>query len=176
MPELKLTKPRTSRDLQLYFIKFTQHLLDIASGNLNTRRRTEFFKSWTARVNLQKEIRPGPLTLAEYYTLMDIFIHQWLPENKIGLRQVGVHGGIPQESDVFTHKEATNVIHRQFALNVLLPELIIKIISEYGPELDGKGQMSLEEANEWMLAGGSSKKAEETDWVEYVMGKRELYK
>ena len=165
VPELKLSKPKTFRDLQSYFTDFTPHLLDIASGKLVTRRRTEFFKSWTARVNLQKEIRPGPLTLSEYYTLMDIFIHQWLPANKVGLKQIGVHGGIPQESDAFTHTEATNVMHRQFALSVLLPELIIKIVSEYGPELDGKGHMSLDEANEWMMAGGALRRQKRrTGW------------
>ena len=36
-------------------------------------------------------------------------------------------------------------MRRQFVLNVL-PELIIKIVSERGPELDGREQMSPEEA------------------------------
>lgn len=171
--------------------EFAPLLQRLLSGQTSTRRRVEFMKGHQQRVQLQHEVRPGPLTFSEYYELIDALVADWLPTQSAAFGALALEAGV-SSSRSWSEKEATRVLARQFAHIVLLPELLIAILCRYGPDLSQASpvkkparskvslttepKMSYEEADGWLLEGRTSGDIDDADYVEYLLSKREMYR
>ena len=167
--EVKSTK---KRDIEKFLIEYTGELLEVVRGERESRRRDMFFGSIRERHELQEQVRAGPLTSAEYYDLIDTMIFKWLPVHTHEMTALSQRVGI-KASHRFKD-EAVALLQRQFVSDVLVAELIILILINYGPDLNGSNKMTLEDADAWITSGGDGDKANEDDCLTYLMSRREM--